>query len=300
MGSRNVQRLLDTMGEAEKHHGLVQGMDPWYIMDPLFQHMVKLMGVEKATRDFNQMNHLMGMSSPGSEVNTEIPRGTAAHYLQEHGRFGDFMKYAGMPEHKRTKKFPSDIRNVPGHAYHSTAQAGPMQKYLESGEMTMKSPKVPMYIQASGVPATGFQTATPVGDAHWSRAVGLADTRGKKTFKGKEVVPGGSVSNPEMTMLAPWWRDQIASKLGLESVPAQARAWGTFSPQTGVTTPIGAPKLELIAKKIMETAHRMGVTPETARDYVLTGKTYAGKKKGGKVKLAPSQDVMRLELTRKK
>jgi hypothetical protein len=50
-----------------------------------------------------------------------------------------------------------------------------------------------------------------------------------------------------------------------------------------VTTPIGAPKLELMAQKIMETANRLGVSPETARDMVILGETYAGKKKGGKV-----------------
>jgi hypothetical protein len=297
MGNRNVQRLLDVMGEAENHPELVRGMDPWYVMDPLFKRMVELLGLEQAKIEYDKMNHLMGMASPGSEVNTEIPRGTAAYYLQKQGRFGDFFKYAGVPEQERGKRFPADIRNVPGHAYHRTSQATPMQQYLESGQIEMKSPKVPMYIQASGVPETGFQTATPVGDAHWSRAVGLADTRNPKTIKGKQVIPGASVSNPEMTMLAPWWRKEIAEKLGLESVPAQARAWGTFSPQTGVTTPIGAPKLELIAKKIMETANRMGVSPETARDYVLTGKTYAGKKKGGKI--GKDMDTIRLEMTKK-
>jgi len=296
MGPRNVQRLLDVMGEAEKHHKLVQGMDPWYIMDPLYAHMVRLLGPEAAKVEYDRMNHLMGMSSPGSEVMTEIPRGTAAHYLHKHGRFNDFLKYAGMSEPSRGKNFPADIRNVPGHAYHKTAQAGPMQQYLETGEMQMQSPKVPMYIQASGVPETGFQTATPVGDAHWSRAVGLADTRGAATRKGKSVVPGASVSNPEMAMLAPWWREKVAAKLGLESVPAQARAWGAFAPQTGVTTEIGAPKLELIARQIMQTAKRMGISPESARDLVLMGKTYAGKKKGGQV----NKDMMKLELSKKK
>lgn len=283
MTSKNEQRLLDAMGEAEKHHALVQGMDPWYIMDPMFSHMVRLLGHEKATEEYNKMNHLMGMASPGSEVMTEIPRGTAAYMLQQQGRFPEFVKYAGVAESKRGKKFPADIRNVPGHAYHKTAQAKPMEQFLNTGEIQMKSPKVPMYIQASGVPATGFQTATPVGDAHWSRAVGLADTRNPQTRKGKEITPGASVSTPEMTMLAPWWRQQIAGKLGIESVPAQARAWGTFSPQTGVTTPIGAPKLELIARQIMETANRLGIAPEQARDMVLTGKTYAGKADGGSV-----------------
>jgi len=85
-------------------------------------------------------------------------------------------------------------------------------------------------------------------------------------------------------MLAPWWKKKIAEEVGIESVPAQARTWGLFSPQTGVTTPIGKPKLELIADKIMETARRLNISPEEARDLVLTGKTYAGKAGGGSIK----------------
>ena len=38
----------------------------------------------------------------------------------------------------------------------------------------------------------------------------------------------------------------------------------------------GAPKLELLAQQIMKTANRLGVSPETARDMVLLGKTHAG------------------------
>ena len=298
MTPENEQRILDVLSEAEKHHPLVQGMDPWYIMDPAFQRMAQLIGKENAVREYNKLNHLMGMASPASEVMTEIPRGTAAYMMSTQGRFPEFLKFAGKAENKRTRKFPEDIRNVPGHAYHSTAQAGPMDKYLTSGEMTMKTPKVPLYIQSSGVPETGFQTATPVGDAHWSRGVGLADTRNRKMVKGKEAIPGASVTNPEMTLLAPWWREQIAQKLGIESVPAQARAWGTFAPQTGVDTPIGAGKLELLARNIMMTAHRLGVSPETARDLLLTGKAYAGKAEGGTVGYAdggsvePTQDQM--------
>jgi len=298
MTSRNEQRILDVLGEAEKHHALIQGMDPWYIMDPAFQRMAQLIGKENAIREYDKLNHLMGMASPASEVMTEIPRGTAAYMMSTQGRFGEFLKHAGKAEDKRTRRFPADIRNVPGHAYHKTAQAGPMDKYLASGEMTMKTPKVPLYIQSSGVPETGFQTATPVGDAHWSRGVGLADTRNRKMVKGREAIPGASVTNPEMTLLAPWWREQIAAKLGLEAGPAQGRAWGTFAPQTGVDTPIGAGKLELLARNIMMTAHRLGVTPETARDMLLTGKAYAGKAEGGAVGYAdgghvePDKDTM--------
>ena len=280
MTKKNEQRLLDALYESEKYPELVKGMDPWYTMDPLFKQMVQLMGEEKAVKEYKKFNTLLGMASPGSEVTTEIPRGTAAYFLQKEGRFPEFEEFAGMPAAKRREiDFPQDILNVPGHMYHKTAHSTPMAKFLETGELGMDSPKVPMYIEASGVPKTGFQTDVPVGDAHWSRAVGLGDTRTSKNF-------GASVSTPEMSMLAPWWRKKIAGEVGIESVPAQARTWGLFSPQTGVTTPIGKPKLEMISDKIMETARRLNISPEEARDLVLMGKTYAGKAGGGAIKAA--------------
>lgn len=281
MNPRNEQRLLDVLKESEKYPELVRGMDPWYIMDPAYQRLEQLVGPAEAVKRYRQLNTLTGMASPGSDVLTEMNRGTAANYLATQGRFGDFINYAGKPIGARGADFPEDLRAVMGHPYHRTAQAIPMQQYLDTGAVQMSSPKVPAYIQASGVPQTGFQTDLPVGDAHWSRAVGLADTRGAATRKGQSVIPGASVSNPEMSTLAPWWKDKIAGQAGLESVPAQARTWGAFSPQTGVESPIGAPKLELLSIKIMEAANRYGVTPEQARDMILKGEGYAGKKEGG-------------------
>jgi hypothetical protein len=277
MTRANEQRILDAMAEAEKYPALVTGMDPWYVMDPLFQLMVKELGMEQAKREYPRMNALMGMASPGSEVTTEIPRGSAAYFLQKQGRFPEFEKFLGKPSYQRGEEVAEDIRTVPGHMYHSTAQAIPMRRFLESGEMEMTSPKVPLYIEASGVPEVGFQTRTPVGDAHWSRATGLADTRTAKSF-------AGSVSNPEMTQLAPWWRKKIAGQLGIEPVSAQARAWGTFSPQTGVTTPIGAPKLELLADQAVLAGQRMGIPPEDALKMFVLGEGRLGKKKGGSVR----------------
>jgi hypothetical protein len=163
MTPRNTQRILDAMAEAEKYPELVTGMDPWYVMDPLYQMMLKELGPDLAKQEYIKMNTLMGMASPGSEVTTEIPRGTAAYYLQKQGRFPEFEALLGKPASQRGPDFPEDIRSVPGHMYHSTAQAIPMKRYLESGEMEMTTPKVPLYIQASGVPEVGFQTRTPVG-----------------------------------------------------------------------------------------------------------------------------------------
>lgn len=276
MNPRNVQRLQDIVGEAKQQPELYKGMASWYTMDPLYKRFVDIYGPDRAIGEYNKFNTLTGMSSPGSEVLTELNRGTAANMMDTAGRFAEFRKYGGLPEHKRKSDFPSELVGVTGHPYHKTAQSGPMEKYLETGLLDMGSAKVPSYIHASGVPETGFQTQWPVGDAHWSRLVGLPDVRGATTKKGKESVPNASASVPEMVSLGPWFNQKIAQPMGMEAVPAQAVIWGAGSGATGVTSPIGAPKLELLAQQIGETARRLNITPEAARDLIIRGQAYAG------------------------
>ena len=276
MNPRNENRLLDLIAEAKAHPDLYQGMASWYTMDPLFQQFKKIYGAEKAVEEYNKFNTLTGMASPGSEVLTEFNRGTGANWLAKQNRFEDFQKYGGLAEFRRGADFPEDMRGIIGHPYHSTAHSGPMSKYVESGVLDMGSAKVPSYIHASGVPETGFQTQWPVGDAHWSRIVGLPDVRGATTKKGVASVPNASASVPEMTALGPWWKDRIAAQAGIEAVPAQAVVWGAGSGATGVTSPIGAGKLELLAQQIGKAAKRMDVSPEVARDMIIRGEAHAG------------------------
>lgn len=273
MTPQNEQRLIDVLTEA-RGTPLHTGMTGWYSMDPLYKRFEEIFGPEEAPDRYQRFNALMGMASPGSDVGTEIARGTSAHWLNNEGRFNDFLKYAGLPGGERSS-MPEDMLGIPGHPYHRTAQGQPMADYLRTGEIQMQSPKVPMYISASGVPQIGFQSDLPVGDAHWARGVGLADTRNPRTSKGVPVVPGSSVSTPEMQTLAPWWRDRVAAQAGYQSVPAQATAWGAFAPATGVESQIGAPKLEILATQIGKLADRLGVSPETARDLVIQGKAGA-------------------------
>lgn len=272
---KNTQRMQDIIGEAMQHPELHDPMASWYVMDPMYEHFVRLFGPEQAAKEYKQFNALTGMASPGSEVLTEINRGTGANWLAHEGRFDDFLKYAGRADDKRGANFPDDIRGIMGHAYHSTAQAPAMAKYLNKGEVDMGSAKVPSYIQASGVPETGFQTDFPVADAHFSRIIGLPDTRGARTSFGEEVVPKASASPTEVASLTPWWQD-VAASTGLSPVGAQGVVWGAGSGATGVTSPIGAPKLELLAQQIHKAAKRMGVSPETARDLIISGKAHAG------------------------
>ena len=278
---QNTQRLIDILEEGGKHEGL-RTADAWYIMDPVYRRMVE-MGVNDPAAAYRHLNTLTGMASPGSDVATEIARGTAAHWLDRQGRFGDFQKYAGIPEEMRGRvKFPGDMRKVPGHPYHRTSQSDPMAKYLEHGSIQSDAPKVPLYVQASGVPETGFQTAGPVGDAHFSRGVGLSDTR-----KGPTDVQG-SFSRSEYQTLQPWWQHEVAGAAGLESVPAQARLWTVLGPQTGVQSQLGAPKLEILTKQIMEAAQRLRISPEKARDMILQGKAGAFERGGAVVDAAMS------------
>lgn len=276
MNPRNVQRLQDIVAEAKKQPELYKGMASWYTMDPLYRRFVDIYGPDRAIGEYNKFNTLTGMASPGSEVLTELNRGTAANMMDTLGRFEDFRKFGGVSEFKRGADFPPELAGVIGHPYHSTAQAGPMGKYLASGLLEMDSAKVPSYIVASGVPETGFQTRFAVGDAHFSRLLGLPDVRGATTKKGVPTIPKASASVPEMVSIAPFFRQKIAEPMGIEAVPAQGVIWGAGSGATGVTSPIGAPKLELLAQQIGETARRLGVSPETARDMIIRGQTYAG------------------------
>jgi hypothetical protein len=264
MTPANERRIQDALYEGEKRAGaLTRPMDAWYYMDPAYERTKTLLGSD-APAAYSRFNTLTGMASPASDVMTEINRGTAANWLATQGRFEDFVKYGG-----KAGRGPADMAAVKGHPYHSTSMAGPMSEYMQKGRMDMDSPKVPLYIQSSSPTELGFQTKWPVPDAHFTRAIGLSDARTAKDY-------GVSMSMPEFQQAAPWFEKRVANSMGLESVPAQARAWGLFSPQTGVESPIGAPKLELLAIRIMDTARRLGVSPEEARDLVLTGRAHAG------------------------
>lgn len=274
MTPENEQRLIDVIAEAQKIEALRHGMEPWYVMDPAFKKLEELVGREEAARYYNRLNVSSGMMSPGTEVPTEINRGLAANYLQEQGRFPEFVRLGGMKASARGSDFPSDLIPMKSHAYHSTSQSPPLERFVQTGRVDMQSPKVPTYIAASGVPETGFQTRYAVPDAHFTRAIGMSDTR-----------PGAgsydvSMKMPEYQTIAPWWRERVAERAGLEAVPAQAVTWGAFSPITGVTSPIGAPKLEMLAKEIMTISRRNDISPELARDLVLRGKVY---RSGGSV-----------------
>lgn len=62
----------------------------------------------------------MGMASPGADVGTEIARGTSAHWLENQGRFNDFVKYGGGLEGGAYGDRPPDMQDIPGHIYHAT------------------------------------------------------------------------------------------------------------------------------------------------------------------------------------
>ncbi len=248
MTPSNTQRLVNQL-EAfqERAPGMVEGMQGWYMREPLRRFMGEFSNNPDA--DFDRYSALTAMASPGSDVYTEINRGSAALY---HANQGDWDTFAKM-------SLARPIEGVMGHPYHSTAQVPAMAKFLEHGQIMSKEPKVPSYFAAG----TGRQSNMAVGDAHWSRGVGLADVRTSKKFD-------ASATGPEMQMLQPWWAD-ITGQADLLPVPGQAINWGGLALETGVESRVGVPKLELEANAAGTLAAKRGISPQQAMARISTG-----------------------------
>jgi len=274
MTPANVDRILSGVTQTRRvAPELAQGMQGWYVMDPLYHRMVELHGGDEAAalKAYDRLNSFGGVESPNMAVPNETRRAFAANYLQQQGRFPEWMQHGGTPADIRNRQgLLPDLETVPGRVGHQRASAA-QQRIIDTGEHGMDSPKAPLYIAASGVPQGRFQTNVPVGDAHFSRASGLADTRTSKDYE-------ASISTPELQMLSPWFNKEIADPLNVGAVSGQGEMWGVFAPQTGVKTQIGAPKLEIIADLIGNRAGKLGRSDlENLRDEVLMGKQHLGR-----------------------
>jgi hypothetical protein len=271
-GSKVAQQVK-TPENAERIRSIIQaynehdpsgyhGMVGWYEMDPMYHSVKKILGGSKeaADRVFHTLNSLTAYASPMSDVVTEIKRGTAAATMAAEGNFDKFAKYGNLPQDKapaalKGKNFELGNAGVMAHG----SQAPAMGRFLESGQEA-NAVKTGTYRRSSDAPSrTGseHQNTQPVGDSHWSRGVGLADVRGAKAFE-------GSADGPEMKVLGRWYHDEVARHpdTNLPSTSAQAVQWGSLSKETGVDSPVGAPKLEIWADMIADAAKRAGIPPK--------------------------------------
>ena len=270
MNPRNAQRMLDLLAEGQKRApNLMQGMTPWYVMDPAYWRLVELEGPERAKVLYDRFNKVMTPFSTNANVMAEIHRGSAANMMAERGEFPLFARYGGVSEPQRGADFPAALRDVKSHVRHGN-QWPPAGRWLETGEhgFGQQIVKNPTYTLASGVPETGFQTRWAVPDAHLTRLSGMSESR-------RTTQPEVSMKGPEYRSFGPWFRGNVAEPAGLEAVPTQASLWGLGAPQTGVETAIGAPKLELLAQRMWERAQKLGIDPRAVRDQVLLGKEHA-------------------------
>jgi hypothetical protein len=270
MKPANTRRLVNLLEQA-RGTDLEKGMVGWYVMEPAYQALRSLgLSEQDAIEQFSKFQNFTGIMSANADVVTELNRGTGALYMHDQGRMDEWWKHGG---NVRLTGGPEDMSRIYGHPGHTTSHGKPLQRLLETGVLSMTSPKVPSYIAAAGIPETGFQTSFSVGDAHFVRGVGLADARPPRPKTGDKTI-GESWSMSEAQTLAPWWREDVAAQAGYESVPAQATIWGALGPQTGVETDIGAPKLEILANMIAFRAKERGISIEQARDEILMGKDY--------------------------
>lgn len=265
---RNTNRLLDILQAGEDHAPkLMTGMTGWYNNQPMYDRLVELVGPEEAVKRFNQLNILEGMSSPNSDVPTEIIRGSAANRMMNAGALDDYIKFGGFGAENRMLEGGNHplLEGVPGHNSHAS-QVKAMQRYQDAGGVMsgMTAPKVPLYIQSGNVPEVGIQVDKPVADAHYARMVGAADARPTESNL-------GSMKMPEYQAHQPWFTNKVAGASDRTAVQAQGQLWGLGGPQTGVGTDLGRPKMELRTQLIMNTARQLGIAPEKVRDMYLLG-----------------------------
>lgn len=267
MNPRNAQRIHDVLEEAGKIPEL-KAMDDWYTFDPVYGRLVRLHGKERGAELGDRLNNVLGAMSPNSEVIAEIRRGLWVNHLLH--KFGDKKTLEMMMRHGGKSELlnKAGFLGVPGHL-RNKAHASGVGNFV-SDRMYGK-PKVPSYIWASGRPGINKQTFFPVGDAHFSRGIGLADVRGAADYD-------AAWKMPEAISIAPWWRG-IVQEHGIDSVPGQARLWGALGKRTGVKSPIGASKTELLADVIADrwaTRWRNeGLSLPETRDRILSGELYS-------------------------
>jgi hypothetical protein len=183
------------------------------------------------------------------------------------GNFDKFAKYGNLPQDKapaalKAKNFELGNEGTMAHG----AQAPAMGRFLATGQEA-NAVKTGTYRRSSDAPSrqgNDHQNTVPVGDSHWARGMGLADVRGAADFD-------GSAQGTEMKVLGEWYHDNVARHpdIDIPSTSAQAVQWAALSKETGVDTPVGAPKLEIWADKIAEAAKREGVTPKVMWERIV-------------------------------
>jgi hypothetical protein len=277
MTPENEKRLVDLLGEFRQNApAMFRGMHGWYVMDPAYNILKNISGKPEA--DFKQLNS-MGFYSPSSSVMTEINRGTAGNLAWNKGLW-DKWANAGLKTEELAKMgFP----NVLGHMWHRSAMVPNHETFLRTGQVTTRGgdPKVPLYIQSSLPPELGGQTRWAVPDSHFSRGLGMTEVRPWKQNRnsGKLAPNAEHMKAAEYSPIGPWFYNNVAQPAGLEGVPAQAIQWGGLAHITGVKTPVGAPKLELLGQQIMRRARELGLSKESdilkLRDRVLRNEEHS-------------------------
>ena len=148
-----------------------------------------------------------------------------------------------------------------------------MRNMMESGEMRFgqDAPKVATYEASSSIPQLGMQTSLPIPDKHFSQFLfdEYFQNIGAKGEKAR------SLKTREFQKAAPWYRDKVAKPLGIEGRSAQGLQWGFASPVTGVRSPVGAPKLEILSDYVAMRAKQAGVPEEDMLRQILLGEMFA-------------------------
>lgn len=282
MTPENAERIFEQLHALRTHAPQAwQSGLAWYMGDPKYKAIERLVGPEEAQRLYRQHTVFQGVESPELSPPMEIRRGANAMFFAEQGGpeefAGRYMTHGGKPPSNRARSsFLPEMENVPGRKGQMNA-AYPQYQFMTTGQAGTQGPKVWPYVLSHGVPETGFQNIIPVADAHYIRSLGLPDTRNLRWNKEKGLfLPDAtSIYTPELQTLYPWYRD-VVGQLGLKPGQAQPIQWVGMAHHTGVKPPYGASKIEMEADRIVQQAKKHGEPVEKVRDEFLLGKRHLG------------------------
>lgn len=271
---RNANRLQEAI-DAGLRNPQIRNTRSWYEMSPLWDHADTLGVPDTGPFSKRALNTRMGVMSPSAAPPVEVERGFLANYLAHEGRTEDFVRLGGVPLEERGDWFPPDMMDMTSHLRHRRAHVPNLLDFETTGRLWSPKHKVPTYVGATD--PVWPNASRPIADAHLTRFSGYPDVRTSNT----QATLKKELSNSEYSDFFPWFDKAVASPLDLRPRDAQALMWNLGGPQTGVRY-IGPMKLEMISNFMGQSADRLGVSPEHARDMLLTGKT-PGFAEGGTV-----------------
>jgi hypothetical protein len=287
------QYVLDLAGNADARKqimatikkGLDMGAGNWYDTGPLREVFLKELGPQEGEAAFKQFISLIGPTSAGSDVGTNIKQASNLYSQARSGRTDPFvLKRSGL----------ESFENPPpeyGHPYQQNMMES-ADVLREKGQLSsVDNPKIASFVQnlmGNWDPATLDRHALRLmgmmsKDPRWLKSGALAKDNPfnpAAEFAAGKLSIDDALKNPMYWQDVPaakdygameqYWKD-MAKEMGISPAEAQAAAWVGGSSTTGVESP-PVPFIDVFKDRLRRTAIRDNVAPADVLKMFIQGR----------------------------